>query len=105
MVPLPAEIVEQRLSIFVIYANSILSAPEGVLESRNTKNSRLWGQRFAIESNLDTLETTITCPLSKQTVAKLLETNGWLVTTGERARSTEALESRSEQFMPAERLT
>jgi len=43
MAPLQAEIVERRLSIFVIYANSILSAPEAALESRNTKNSRLWG--------------------------------------------------------------
>lgn len=43
MVPLSAEIVEQRLSIFVIYANSIMSAPEAVLESRNTKEQPALG--------------------------------------------------------------
>lgn len=55
MAPLQAEIVERRLSIFVIYANSILSAHEAALKSRNTKNSRLWGQRFTIENVLDML--------------------------------------------------
>src|ERR1700747_2825190 len=49
MLPLPAAIIEQRLSMFAISANSILSAHEAALESRNTKNSRLWGQPFAIE--------------------------------------------------------
>src|SRR5580692_3477709 len=42
MLPLPAVIMEQRLSMFAIYANSILSAHEAALESDNTKNSRLW---------------------------------------------------------------
>src|SRR5271169_479610 len=41
MLPLPPTIIEQRLSMFVIYANSILSAHEAALESRNTKTSRL----------------------------------------------------------------
>ena len=75
MLPLPAAIIEQRLSMFTIYANSILSAHEAALESRNTKNSRLWGQSFTIENLLDTLEAAITCPTSKSTLAKLRETN------------------------------
>jgi AcrR family transcriptional regulator len=74
MLPLPAVVIEQRLSIFSIYANSILSAHEAALETRNTKNSRLWGQRFTIENILDTLEATITCPMSEPTQAKLRET-------------------------------
>src|SRR3984893_13895496 len=43
MLPLPSAIIEQRLSMFAIYANSILSAHEAALESHDTKNSRLWG--------------------------------------------------------------
>ena len=73
MLPLPPAIIEQRLSMFAIYANSILSSHEAALESRNTKNSRLWGQPFTIENMLDTLEATLTCPLSDQTLAKLRE--------------------------------
>jgi hypothetical protein len=73
MLPLPPAIIEQRLSMFAIYANSILSSHEAALESRNTKNSRLWGQPFTIENMLDTLEATLTCPLSDQTMAKLRE--------------------------------
>jgi AcrR family transcriptional regulator len=73
MLPLPPAIIEQRLSMFAIYANSILSAHEAALESRNTRNSRLWGQPFTIENMLDTLEATLTCPLSDQTLAKLRE--------------------------------
>jgi AcrR family transcriptional regulator len=74
MLPLPADIIEQRLSIFSIYANSILSAHEAALETRNTKSSRLWGQPFTIENILDTLEAAITCPVSEGTRAKLRET-------------------------------
>jgi hypothetical protein len=74
MLPLPAAVIEQRLSIFSIYANSILSAHEAALETRNTKSSRLWGQRFTIENILDTLEAAITCPVSEATRAKLRET-------------------------------
>lgn len=71
MLRLPAPIVEQRLSIFAIYANAILSAHEAAVESRNTKSSRLWGQPFTIENILDTLEATLTCPLSQGTSSKL----------------------------------
>jgi AcrR family transcriptional regulator len=73
MLPLPAAIIEQRLSMFAIYANSILSAHEAALESRNTKSSRLWGHPSTIENMIDTLEAAITCPLSKSTLAKLRE--------------------------------
>ncbi|MGN1285734.1 MAG: hypothetical protein ACI4XG_04020 [Bradyrhizobium sp.] len=71
MLRLPAPIVEQRLSIFAIYANAILSAHEAAVESRNTKSSRLWGQPFTIDNILDTLEATLTCPLSQGTSSKL----------------------------------
>jgi AcrR family transcriptional regulator len=65
MLPLPASLVEQRLSIFSIYANAILSAREAAAETRNTKNG-LWDQRFTIDNILDTLEAAITCPPSAQ---------------------------------------
>ena len=74
MLPLPAAIVEQRLSIFMIYANAILSAHEAALEKRHARSSRLWGQPFTIENMLNTLEAALTCPPSKQTQAKLPET-------------------------------
>jgi hypothetical protein len=59
--------------MLAIYANSIHSAHEAALESRNTTNSRLWGQPFTIENMLDTIEATLTWPLSDQTLAKLRE--------------------------------
>jgi AcrR family transcriptional regulator len=71
MMPLPAPVIEQRLSIFAIYANSILSAHEAARESRNTRTSRLWGQPFTIENILDTLEAVLTCTMSTHMVAKL----------------------------------
>jgi AcrR family transcriptional regulator len=70
MLPLPPKIIEQRLSMFVIYANSILSAHEAALESQNTKTSRLWGQPFTIENMLDMLEAALTCTPSKSTLAQ-----------------------------------
>jgi AcrR family transcriptional regulator len=76
MLPLPAAIVEQRLSIFMIYANAILSAHEAALEKRHARSSRLWGQPFTIENILDTLEAALTCSPSEQTQARLSETNG-----------------------------
>ncbi|MGN6310712.1 MAG: TetR/AcrR family transcriptional regulator [Xanthobacteraceae bacterium] len=72
---LPAAIIEQRLSFFMIYANAILSAHEVAQEKRRTKSSRLWGQPFTIENILDTLEAALTCPSSEQTQVKLLEAN------------------------------
>ena len=43
------------------------------MESRSTKNSRLWGQPFTIENILDVLEAAITQPPSQATLAKLQE--------------------------------
>jgi AcrR family transcriptional regulator len=74
ILPLPAAIIEQRLSIFMIYANAILSAHEAALEKRHARSSRLWSQPFTIENMLDTLEAALTCPPSEQTQAKLPET-------------------------------
>jgi AcrR family transcriptional regulator len=71
MLPLPAALVEQRLSIFSMYANAILSAREAAQETRKNRSNRLWDQRFTIENILDTLEATITCPPSAQTLAIL----------------------------------
>jgi len=71
MLPLPAPIIEQRLSMLAIYANSILSAHEAALESRNSRGSRLWGQPFTIDNMLDTLEAAITCAPSQSTLAGL----------------------------------
>jgi AcrR family transcriptional regulator len=71
MLPLPAAIIEQRLSMLSIYANAVLSAHEAALESRNTKSSRLWGQPFTIENILDMLEAAITCSPSEAALAKL----------------------------------
>ena len=71
LLPLPAAIAEQRLSILAIYSNAVLSAHEAALESRNTRNSRLWGQPFTIENILDMLEAAITGPPSQGTLAKL----------------------------------
>jgi AcrR family transcriptional regulator len=71
MLPLPAPIIEQRLSMLSIYANAVLSAHEAALESRNTSSSRLWGQPFTIENILDMLEAAITCPPSEAALAKL----------------------------------
>ena len=73
MLPLPPAIIEQRLSMFAIYANSILSAHEAALESRNTRSSRLWDQPFTIENMIDMMEAAITCAPSKSTLSKLRE--------------------------------
>jgi AcrR family transcriptional regulator len=71
MLPLPAAILEQRLSILTIYANAVLSAHEAALESRNARSSRLWGQPFTIENILDMLEAAIACPPTEPTLAML----------------------------------
>ena len=68
MLPGPAAIVEQRLSMLAIYSNAVLSAHEAALESRNTRSSRLWGQPFTIENILDMLEAAITCAPSQATL-------------------------------------
>jgi hypothetical protein len=71
MLPLPPALVEQRLTIFSIYANAILSAREAAEETRKSRHNRLWDQRSTIDNILDTLEATITCPPSAQTLAIL----------------------------------
>ena len=68
MLPLPAPIVEQRLSIFSIYANAILSAREAALETRNSNADRLFGQPFTTENILDTLEAVLTSAPSAGTL-------------------------------------
>ena len=68
MLPGPAAIVEQRLSMLAIYSNAVLSAHEAARESRNTRSSRLWSQPFTIENILDMLEAAITCPPSQATL-------------------------------------
>ena len=68
MLPGPAAIVEQRLSMLAIYSNAVLSAHEAALETRNTRSSRLWSQPFTIENILDMLEAAITCPPSQATL-------------------------------------
>jgi AcrR family transcriptional regulator len=75
MLPLPAALVEQRLSIFSIYANAVLSAREAAAETRTAK-SGLWDQRFTIDNILDTLEAAITCPPSAQTLAVQSDPDG-----------------------------
>jgi hypothetical protein len=67
---LPAKLIEQRLTMFSIYANAILSAHEAALESKS-RSDRLWGQPFTIDNMLDTMEAMITSPPSAQTLHKL----------------------------------
>jgi AcrR family transcriptional regulator len=71
MLPLPAALIEQRLSMSSIYANAILSAREAAQEARKSSGSRLWEQRFTTENILDTLEAALTCPPSARTLAIL----------------------------------
>jgi len=71
MIPLPAELVEQRLTVFAIYANAILSAREEALEKLRSKKNRLWDKRYTIENILDTLEATLVCAPSVQTASML----------------------------------
>jgi AcrR family transcriptional regulator len=71
MLPLPPAIVEQRLSIFAIYANAILSAREAAIEMRRSKGSRLWDKKFTTENILDTLEATLTVAPSPPTIEAL----------------------------------
>jgi hypothetical protein len=67
---LPAAIIEQRPSMFAIYANSILLAHEAALESHNAKTSPLWGQPFTIENMPDMPEVALTCTPPRSTLAQ-----------------------------------
>lgn len=71
MIPLPAELVEQRLTLFAIYANAILSAREEALEKLRSKKNRLWDKRYTIENILDTLEATLVSVPSAKTMSML----------------------------------
>jgi AcrR family transcriptional regulator len=67
---IPPALLEQRLSIFVIYGNAITSVREFEL-SMHRQPSRFWNKSFTIENILDTLEATITCSPSVATLAAL----------------------------------
>src|SRR5215207_1082203 len=67
MLPLPAKVIEQRLTLFSIYANAVLSAREAALESKS-HSDRLWDQNFTIDNMLDTMEAMITTPPSASTL-------------------------------------
>src|SRR6478752_7600534 len=56
MLVLVMPVIEQRLTLFSIYANAILSAREAALETRKGRSNRLWDRRFTTENILDTLE-------------------------------------------------
>lgn len=71
MIPLSAELVEQRLTLFAIYANAILSAREEALEKLRSRKNRLWDKCYTIENILDTLEATLVCTPSAKTVSML----------------------------------
>jgi AcrR family transcriptional regulator len=71
MLPLPPALVEQRLTLFSIYANAILSAREAAEETRKSRHNRLWDHPSTIDNILDTLEATVTCPPSAATLAIL----------------------------------
>jgi AcrR family transcriptional regulator len=73
MLPFPAALIEQRLSVFSITANAILSAREAAQEARKSSKSRLWDRRFTIDNILDMLEAAVTCPPSATTLALLAE--------------------------------
>jgi AcrR family transcriptional regulator len=70
MLPLPPALIEQRLILFSIYANAILSAREAALESKSRSN-RLWDLSFTVHNMLDTMEAMITSPPSASTIEKL----------------------------------
>lgn len=69
MIRIPPALIEQRLSIFSISANAILSAREAALESRQSKGSRLWDRSFTLENILDIFEAMLTCDPSATTLA------------------------------------
>lgn len=71
MIRIPPALIEQRLSIFSISANAILSAREAALESRQSKVSRLWDKSFTLENILDIFEAMLTCDPSATTLATM----------------------------------
>lgn len=71
MIRIPPALIEQRLSIFSISANAILSAREAALELRQSKGSRLWDRSFTIENILDIFEAMLTCDPSTITLGTM----------------------------------
>jgi AcrR family transcriptional regulator len=67
MLPLPAELVDQRLTLFAIFANAALSAREEALEKPKSKKSRLWDRDYTIDNILDVSEAMLTGPPSQRT--------------------------------------
>lgn len=67
MLPLPAELVDQRLALFSIFANATLSAREEALEKPRSKKSRLWDREFTIDNILDVSEAMLVGQPSQRT--------------------------------------
>ncbi len=68
MIRIPPALIEQRLSIFSISANAILSAREAALELRPSKASRFWDRSFTLDNILDSFEAMLTCDPSATTL-------------------------------------
>lgn len=68
---IPPALLEQRLSIFIIYGNAITSVREFELTIRKQQLNRFWSKSFTIENILDTLEATVTCTPSAATLGLL----------------------------------
>jgi hypothetical protein len=68
---IPRALLEQRLSIFIIYGNAITSVREFELSGKKQPLNRFWSESFTTENILDTLEATITCSPSEATLAEL----------------------------------
>ena len=68
---IPAPVLEQRLSLFIIYGNAITSVRDFELTTRRQQQNRFWNKPFTIENILDTLEASVTCPPSAATLDQL----------------------------------
>lgn len=67
MLPLPAELIDQRLALFSIFANAMLSAREEAMEKPRSKKSRLWDRDFTIDNILDVSEAMLVGQPSQRT--------------------------------------
>lgn len=68
---IPAPVLEQRLSLFIIYGNAITSVRDFELTTRRQHQNRFWNKPFTIENILDTLEAAVTCRPSAATLDQL----------------------------------
>lgn len=66
----PPKLLEQRLSLLGIYSNAVLSARDAALDVPESPQ-RLWGQPYSLANMMDSLEAVVTCPPSKEALAKL----------------------------------